>query len=93
MDAVKAFSEVLRGVRKEREMSQEELADACRLDRTYISLLERADRQPTLTTLLLLAAALGTTASAFLVEVEKRLGSGGSSAKPAARGRPKSRGK
>ena len=39
-------------------MSQEELAEACDIDRTYPSLLERGQRTPTLTVLLDLAAAL-----------------------------------
>lgn len=53
-----AFGQVLRRVRTEREMSQETLAFECELDRTYISMLERGLRQPTLTTLVLLGAAL-----------------------------------
>ncbi|MEK7433978.1 MAG: helix-turn-helix transcriptional regulator, partial [Cyanobacteriota bacterium] len=32
--------------RKELEISQEKLADKCGFDRTYISLLERAKRNP-----------------------------------------------
>ena len=53
-----AFGQVLRRVRTEREISQQTLAFECELDRTYISLLERGLRQPTLTTLVLLGSAL-----------------------------------
>lgn len=45
------FGNVLREVRKNRSMSQEELADASDLDRTYISMLERGIKNPTLQTI------------------------------------------
>lgn len=54
-----AFGQVLRRVRTEREVSQAWLAFECELDRTYISMLERGLRQPTLTSLVLLGNALG----------------------------------
>ena len=60
-DAVQmAFGEVLRQLREQRGLSQQDLAFESDLDRTYISLLERGLRQPTLTSLILLSAALGT---------------------------------
>lgn len=52
-----AFGTVLRKQREERDISQEYLALECGLDRTYISLLERGQRQPTLTTILRIAEA------------------------------------
>lgn len=52
------FGEVLRRVRTGRDLSQQDLAFEAGLDRTYVSLLERGLRQPTLTTLLALASAL-----------------------------------
>jgi transcriptional regulator with XRE-family HTH domain len=55
----RAFGVVLRELRIARELSQETLAFDAGLDRTYISLLERGQRSPTLTTLCSLAAALG----------------------------------
>lgn len=58
----KAFGEVLRQVRVGRGISQQDLALEADLDRTYISLLERGLRQPTLTTLIVLAKALGSDA-------------------------------
>lgn len=54
----KTFGEVLREVRVGRGLSQQELALQSELDRTYISLLERGLRQPTLTTLIVLADTL-----------------------------------
>ena len=54
----KAFGEALREVRSGRGLSQQDLALESELDRTYISLLERGLRQPTITTLIALADAL-----------------------------------
>ena len=54
----RTFGEVLREVRVGRGMSQQELALQSELDRTYISLIERGLRQPTLTTLIVLASTL-----------------------------------
>jgi len=56
----KAFGEALRQVRVSRGLSQQDLALESELDRTYISLLERGLRQPTITTLIALAEALDT---------------------------------
>lgn len=49
-------------------MSQEALASAASLDRTYISQLERGHKSPTLTTLAKLADCLGTTVQQLLSE-------------------------
>ena len=58
-----SFGHVLRAARTDRGLSQERLALDCGLDRTYISLLERGLRQPTLTTLVALGQALNTEAA------------------------------
>lgn len=44
-------------------MSQEALADRCRLDRTYISGIERGERNPSLTNILKMANALEVRAA------------------------------
>lgn len=54
-----AFGEVLRECRTKAGISQEALALQADLDRTYISLMERGLRQPTLETLFRLAEVLG----------------------------------
>jgi transcriptional regulator with XRE-family HTH domain len=54
-----AFGEVLRDSRTKAGISQENLAFKADLDRTYISLLERGLRQPTLETVFRLADVLG----------------------------------
>jgi transcriptional regulator with XRE-family HTH domain len=65
-----AFGAVLARRRQARGLSQEALAHATGLDRTYVSLLERGRRQPTLDVLLRLAGALGCPAAALLAAVE-----------------------
>jgi transcriptional regulator with XRE-family HTH domain len=45
---IKIFGQVLRELREKENISQEKLAEYCELDRTYISLLERGLRQPTI---------------------------------------------
>lgn len=65
-----AFGKVLQDCRRAKGLSQERLAAESRLDRTFISLLERGQRQPSLSTLLRLAAALGVSASELVRKVE-----------------------
>ena len=56
-----AFGHVLRDCRVNAGVTQEQLADLANIDRTYVSLLERGLRQPTLETLFRLARALSIT--------------------------------
>ncbi|HXE46682.1 MAG TPA: helix-turn-helix transcriptional regulator [Conexibacter sp.] len=53
------FGQVLRRVRRERDLSQEALADMAQLARNHVSELERGRRDPGLTTLVQIADALG----------------------------------
>ncbi len=73
MDAAKAFGAVLRRLRLEAGLTQEQLGLEADLRRTYISILELGHQQPTLTTILKLAAALGTSGQELirLVEAER----------------------
>lgn len=64
------FGRVLRQFRKNINFSQEKLSQESGLDRTYISLLERGIRQPTLTSLLKLGAALGVSTADLVAKVE-----------------------
>ena len=57
------FGNALRQLRIEKGFSQENLAMEAGLDRTYISMLERGIRQPSLSSLFALASALGVRAS------------------------------
>ena len=62
------FPKALRHYRNLAGMSQEALASAASLDRTYVSQLERGRKSPTLTTLAKLAHCLGTTVQHLLRE-------------------------
>ena len=52
------FGEAVRTMRRRRELSQEQLADAAGLHRTHISLIERGLREPSLETLVKLCRGL-----------------------------------
>lgn len=54
----KAFGEHLRAIRQEKGFSQEALALACDLDRTYIGGIERGERNVSLINIHKIAAAL-----------------------------------
>jgi transcriptional regulator with XRE-family HTH domain len=54
------FGRRLRDIRQRKGISQEKLADLAGLHRTYVSSVERGERNITLTTIAKLAAALGT---------------------------------
>ena len=62
----KVFAENVRAARARRGISQQELAFACRLHRTEISLLERGERDPRLSTVVRIARALDCTPSTLL---------------------------
>ncbi len=66
----KAFGQILRELREAKDLSQEALAFEAELDRTYISLLERGHRQPTLKTLFTLAGQLSIKPSTLIAKVE-----------------------
>jgi transcriptional regulator with XRE-family HTH domain len=56
----------LRRLRQEKGLSQEAFADEAGIHRTYVSDLERGARNPTITIVEKLAAALGVSAGALL---------------------------
>ena len=59
----------IKAVRLEKKISQEALAHKCDFDRTYISLLERAKRNPTYLNLLRLCEGLEISISELLEEL------------------------
>lgn len=69
-----AFGEVLRECRESARLSQEALALDADLDRTYVSLLERGLRQPTLETLFALAKVLKITPATLIARTASLLG-------------------
>ncbi len=67
---------VIRALRLEANLSQDALAGRAGLHRTYISLLERGRRSPTLNTLDAIAKALGVDAAKLLSRISRALASG-----------------
>jgi transcriptional regulator with XRE-family HTH domain len=68
-----AFGLTLQELRRQKGLSQEELAFEAQLSRNYISLLETGQRSPTLDTLQVLSRALETTITYMTSCVENRL--------------------
>lgn len=58
-----AFGQSIRARREALGFSQETLAEHCGFDRTYISMLERGTRNPSLMNVVKLAKGLGTSVS------------------------------
>lgn len=67
---LRAFGMVLQQLRKQRKLTQEQLAWETQMEQTYISLLERGAKEPGVRTLLKLARALGVSSGQFMSEVE-----------------------
>jgi len=66
-DSLRAIlAENIKAFRREKGLSQEELAEHCGLHRTYIGSVERRERNVTLSTLEVLAAALGASVPELL---------------------------
>lgn len=68
-----AFGKVLRSLRIQSELSQENLAFAAELQRNYISLMELGRNQPTITTIFKLSIALGIKPSELIKMVESEI--------------------
>ena len=68
-----AFGRVLREARRQKGLSQEELAGDAEFDRTYPSLLERGLRTPTLTVLFQLASVLEINAATLVTRTQEEL--------------------
>lgn len=68
------FGETVRELRQKLGISQEDLADRAGLHRTYISLLERGLRNPSLTVISQVAAALKTAASQLVAAADRKNG-------------------
>lgn len=65
-----AFGQVLREVRQAKGISQEMLASAAGLDRSFISLLERGIQSPNLVILLKIAKVLEVSAAELITKTE-----------------------
>lgn len=73
MEPAVAFGKVLRQLRLEAGLTQEELGFEADLRRTYVSILELGQQQPSLTTILKLAKALNQTGSTLVGMIESEL--------------------
>ena len=73
MKLEQAFGQVLREYRKRANLSQEKLAQESDLDRTYISLLERGLRQPSITTVFRLSTALNISLTEIISALEAKV--------------------
>lgn len=73
MEVEVAFGKCLKDLRNQNAISQESLAFLSDLDRTYISLLERGLRNPSVGTLFKLAKALNISPAYIIEEVERTL--------------------
>lgn len=73
MDAGIAFGKVLRRLREAAGLTQEQFGFEADLRRTYVSILELGQQQPSLTTILKIAQALNCTPGKLLDMVFKEI--------------------
>ncbi len=73
MELTRAFGHVLRELRREANLTQEELGLEADLKRTFIILLELGQQQPALLTIFKLSTALDIKASDLLKYVEQKV--------------------
>lgn len=73
MDAGIAFGKVLRRLREEAGLTQEQLGFEADLRRTYVSILELGQQQPSLTTILKIAQALNFSPGSLLDKVAEEI--------------------
>jgi transcriptional regulator with XRE-family HTH domain len=72
-DINQAIAKAICKFRLAAKLSQEELADAAEIHRTYVSQIERGLKSPTLHVLFNIAAALNINASDIVQEIEKEM--------------------
>ena len=73
IEPAEAFGKALRELRLQKGLTQEELGFEAGVRRTFVSVLELGEQQPSLSTILKLSKALGIKASVFLEKVEALL--------------------
>ena len=66
------FGKNVRSLRRDRGLSQEQLADLAKLDRTYVGGVERGERNVGLLNIIRIASSLGVSASELLQNVSGR---------------------
>jgi transcriptional regulator with XRE-family HTH domain len=68
-----AFGRTVRKARRDRDLSQEALADEAGLSAKHVGEIERANKDPRLTTVLKLAGALGMQSGELFGQFDERL--------------------
>ncbi len=69
----KIFGEVLKEVRRERGLTQEQLAERSGCHRAHVSWIERQRRSPTVDMIFQLARGLDVTPSELILRVERKI--------------------
>jgi len=67
------FGQILQEIRQQRDLSQEKLGFESGYHRTYISLLERGQKNPSLKTIFQLARALKISPSEIIHRIENQM--------------------
>ena len=73
-DLRKTFGRVLKDLRDEHELSQQELADYCDIERVYVSKLERGISMPSIETIFKIASVLKMKPHEVVERIEKQHG-------------------
>lgn len=73
MDPAAAFGKVLRRLRIERKLTQEQLGFEAEVERNFVSLIERGVNQPTIRVIFRLAKALHVAPSMMIALVQEEL--------------------
>jgi len=68
-----AFGEVIRELRQSNKISQEQLAERSKLDRSFISLIECGHKQPSLVTIFQISKAFKIPASKIISLTEEKI--------------------
>lgn len=68
-----AFGRTVRKARRDRDLSQEALADEAGLSAKHVGEIERANKDPRLTTVLKLASALELRSSELFLQFDERV--------------------
>lgn len=71
MDIALLISKTIKKLRLEKKLTQDDLAYLSGLDKTYISLIERGKRNPTVLSLYAICKALGVSLSEFFSIIEE----------------------
>lgn len=74
-EVTRAFGDTIRDLRKKKGLSQEDLCHLAEISRSFLSEIERGVKQPTISTLFVLAENLGVKAATIVSKVEKSLSS------------------